>query len=163
MARPTDRSVEHVDGRRRRLLGTALLVLAPLPVAAAESWQLLTPDEASRDDAAPQVPAPPDLPPPPSIDLLRPDISQPIRNPVTIEVQFSPTPGRSIDMQTFNATYGRLGINITRRLLEHATTTANGLAAEGVVLPTGSHRVSISVADTSGKTASRTFQFTIAA
>jgi hypothetical protein len=66
-------------------------------------------------------------------------------------------------MRTFNATYGLLGINITRRLLDHAVTTPNGLAAENIELPTGRHRVTLSIADTSGKTASRTFNFSVSA
>jgi hypothetical protein len=140
-----------------------VLVCLPFPAFAVEPWKLISPDEQARDNAAPQVPAPPDLPSPPTIDLVRPDISRPIRNPATIEVRFSPGPGRSIDMRTFNATYGLLGINITRRLLDHAAVTSNGLAAANVELPAGRHRVTMSIADTSGKTASRTFNFSVSA
>lgn len=64
-------------------------------------------------------------------------------------------------MRTFNARYGWLGIDITRRLLDHAATTANGLVAADVELPLGSHRVTLSIADTSGKSASRTFRFSV--
>ena len=39
--------------------------------------------------------------------------------------------------------------------------TPDGLSAENVELPTGSHRVTLSIADTSGKTASRTFRFSV--
>ena len=108
------------------------------------------------------MPAPRDLPAPPSIELVRPDISRPIQNPVTIEVHFIPGPGRAINMSSFNATYGRLGINITRRLLEHADKTANGLVAHDIELPSGNHRVTLSIADTTGKTASRTFNLSVA-
>jgi hypothetical protein len=65
-------------------------------------------------------------------------------------------------MGSFRATYGWLGINITRRLLEHAVTTPNSLSAENVNLPRGNHRVTLSIADTSGKTASQTFRFSVA-
>lgn len=142
---------------------TAAFVFEPRPTVAEEPWRLITSDEEARDGAAPQMLAPPDLPPPPTIDLVRPDISRPISNPATIEVRFGPGPGQSIDTQTFNATYGLLGINITRRLLDHAVATPNGLTAENVELPTGRHRVTLSIADTSGKTASRTFNFTVSA
>jgi hypothetical protein len=77
-------------------------------------------------------------------------------------VRFRAGANHAIDMRTFNATYGRLGINITSRLLEHAATTPDGLSAENVELPTGNHRVTLSIADTSGKTASRTFRFSVA-
>jgi hypothetical protein len=93
---------------------------------------------------------------------VRPDISRPINNPVTIEVQFTPGPGSSVDMTSFNATYGRLGINITRRLLDHAVAGPSGLAATDVELPSGDHRVTLSIADTAGRTASKTIRFSVA-
>jgi hypothetical protein len=65
-------------------------------------------------------------------------------------------------MGSFRVTYGWLGINITSRLLEHAVTTPNGLSAENVALPAGDHRVTFSIVDTTGKTALRTFQFSVA-
>jgi hypothetical protein len=142
---------------------TALsIALTTFPSIAQKEWELIPPREEARDDAAPHVPGPPDLPPPPAIDLLRPDLSKLIRNPVTIEVRFSAGPGRPIDIRSFKATYGWLGINITGRLLEHAMTTSNGLSAENVDLPPGDHEVTLSIADTSGKDASRTFRFSVA-
>jgi hypothetical protein len=136
----------------------ALCLAVPTPRSVAQTpWALVTPDEDARDRAAPQVPGPPDLPSPPTIDLVRPDLSRPLQNPVTIEVRFDAGPGKTIDMQSFRATYGWLRIDITRRLLEHAVATPNSLLAENVNLPTGSHRITLSIADTSGKRASRTF------
>lgn len=146
----------------RRLLLAALGPLTLTFGGQAMAWPLVTPEEEGRDRAAPDVPAPPDRPPPPTITLVRPDISQPVRNPVTIEVQFTPGPGSSIDMRSFNATYGRLGINITQRLLDHAVRTPGGLSAVDVELPSGSHRVTLSVADTSGRSASKTISFSVA-
>ena len=137
------------------------LVLAASAATAQTMWNLVTPEEAARDDAAPRVAAPPDSSGPPRIDLLRPDISRPIQNPATIEVRFSPSPGSAIDMGTFNARYGRLGIDITRRLLEHAVTTTNGLVASNVDLPPGDHRVTLSISDTTGRSASRTFNLSV--
>jgi hypothetical protein len=147
---------------RRRTLSVALgVALAPFPSGAQAPWKLITPDEEARDNAALDRSPPPDLPMPPAIDLVRPDISGPVRNPVTIEVHFTASVGQTIDMRTFNTTYGRLGIDITGRLLEHAVATPNGLTADNVELPSGNHRVTLSVADTSGKKASRTFRFSV--
>jgi len=61
-------------------------------------------------------------------------------------------------MRIFNATYGWLGINITRRLLDHAVTTANGLSALNVDLSAGDHRVTLSITDTTGRSSSQTFR-----
>lgn len=137
------------------------LAATPPPATAQATWRLITPDEEARDAVAPHLSAPPDTPAPPAIELVRPDIAQPVRNPVTIEVQFSPGPGRTIDMDSFSARYGWLGIDITRRLLDHAAVTANGLVAADVDLPLGNHRVTLSIADTSGKSASRTFHLSV--
>ena len=149
-----------ISMRARVLLVPLGLALATFP-RTAQAWRLITPDEEARDNAASEGLPPADLPPPPAIDLVRPDISGPVQNPVTIEVRFRAGANHAIDMRTFNATYGRLGINITSRLLEHAATTPDGLSAANVELPTGSHRVTLSIADTSGKTASRTFRFSV--
>lgn len=146
---------------RRTLLSIPLLAAAAHPVLAQAPWKLIAPEEEERDRAAPRVPGPPDLPAPPMIDLLEPDLSGPVQNPVAIKVQFSAGPGREIDMRSFNATYGWLGIDITSRLLEHAVTTSNGMSAENVDLPLGQHKVTLSIADTTGKRASRTFQFSV--
>lgn len=133
-----------------------------LPAAAQSAWRLVTPEEEARDDVAPHNPAPPDRSGPLTIDLLRPDLSRPVRNPTTIELRFSPGPGGTINIGSFNATYGWLGINVTRRLLEHAVITANGLVAHQVELPVGNHRITLSIADSAGRSASRTFSLSVA-
>ena len=100
-------------------------------------------------------------PSPPTIDLLRPDLSRPLRNPVAIYVRFSASPGREINMRSFRATYGRLRIDITRRILRYAVVSRNSLSAANVDLPTGNHQITLSIADTGGKRASRTFRFSV--
>jgi hypothetical protein len=74
------------------LIFAAIFALTPFPSIAQQTWKLITPDEEARDDVAPKVPALPDRPPPPKIDMIRPDISRPIRNPATIEVGLAPAP-----------------------------------------------------------------------
>lgn len=140
---------------------TLTLALLAIP-SVAQSYELITPEEDARDKAAPKVPPPSDLPAPPVIELVRPaDLSQPIQNPVTIELRFAAGSGPAINMQSFRATYGWLGINITSRILEHATYASDSLVAENVELPAGDHSVTVSIANTAGKTASKTFRFSI--
>jgi len=148
---------------RSRLMITALsFALLALPTVAQTTWDLVSPQQEARDRVAPHRPGPVNLPAPPLIQLLRPDISRPISNPTTIEVQFSAGSGPAIDMRTFKATYGWLGINITNRLLAHARMTPNTLLAKNVDLPLGQHSVTLSIANTAGKAASRTFRFSVA-
>jgi hypothetical protein len=97
------------------------------------------------------------------IELVRPaDISKPVQNPIAIELRFASGSGPAIDMQSFRAAYGWLGFDITSRLLEHATKLPDSLVAESVDLPVGDHRVTVSIANTAGEMASKTFRFTIA-
>ena len=146
---------------RKSIVLVALIALLAVP-AVAQPYELITPDEDARDRAAPKVPGPPDLPAPPVIELVRPDISQAVQNPVSIELRFNAVGGPAIDMATFRVTYGWLGINITNRILEHATHQSDGLVANNVSLPAGDHSVTVSIANTAGKTASKTFRFSVA-
>jgi hypothetical protein len=136
--------------------------LVTLPAAAQSDWHLITQQEEARGAAAPHNRAPPERSGPLTIDLVRPDLSRPIRNPTTIELRFSPGPGVTIATGSFHAAYGWLGIDVTRRLLQHAVITANGLVARDVDLPPGDHRITLSIADTSGRSASRTFSLSVA-
>ena len=147
---------------RPRLVITALSsALLTLPVAQA-TWDLVTPKEDARDRAAPHRPGPADVAAPPLIQLLRPDISKPINNPTTIEVRFSAGSSAAVDMRIFKATYDWLGIDITNRLLAHAKMTPDTLLAKNVDLPPGEHSVTLSIANTAGKTTSQTFRFSVA-
>jgi hypothetical protein len=139
----------------------ATLGIALSTPAIGNAWHLVTPEEEALDKGTPHSAAPPDSTAPPTIHLVQPDISRPLGNPMTIEVQFAAEPGHTIDRASFNATYGWLGINITRRLLEHSTWTPNGLVAEDIELPRGNHRVTMSIADTSGRRSSRTFNLSV--
>lgn len=123
-----------VFGRRRSMtskfvVASLVLALLTVPSVARTPWELITPDEEASDRAAPRMFGSIDLPAPPEIELLRPDISTSIKSPVTIEAHFRAGPGASIGIGSFKAVYGWLGINITSRLLEHASKTPNGLVA----------------------------------
>ena len=91
----------------------------------------------------------------PVITVKQPDISRALRSPMTFDIQFRAAPGATINLSTFQAKYGSLGIDITSRLLEHATRTPNGLFAANVDVPTGDHRISVSIADNLGRVGTR--------
>jgi hypothetical protein len=142
-----------------------LLALPPISRAqAVEGWDLITLEEETRDNAAPHVsqPAPQAVPHSPVIDVRQPNLARPIFNPTTINVQFRAAHGAIIVMSTFRATYGWLGIDITARLLEHATKTANSLSAQNVDLPVGDHKITVTIADNHGRTGSRVLRMSVA-
>ena len=73
----------------------------------------------------------------------------------------NPAAGATINPGSFRATYGAIGLDITSRLLRHARMTGQVLAAENVDIASGTHMVTLSIADTAGRTGSRIFRFTV--
>ncbi len=142
----------------------ALIATLTFSSLAATPWALLSPEEAARDRAAPRTSETrsPEGIGAPVIDLLSPDISRPVRNPVNVDLRFRAQPGTSVSMNTLRVRYGLLGIDITRRLLRHATVTQNRVFATDVDIPTGRHRLTVSVADSAARIGSRTFVISIA-
>jgi hypothetical protein len=133
--------------RRALIAGLAITTLG-LPAASATAWDLVSPEEETQEDSIT----------PPTIEVIRPDPAKPISGPVTIQIAFRTQPGASIVTSTFEATYGFLGLDITARLLQHAKLTPEGITAEDVSIPPGQHNITLSVADTMGRIAKRTFQ-----
>jgi hypothetical protein len=142
--------LEEMMQRRALIAGLAITTLG-LPAASATAWDLVSPEEETQEDSIT----------PPTIEVIRPDPAKPISGPVTIQIAFRTQPGASIVTSTFEATYGFLGIDITARLLQHAKLTPAGITAEDVSIPPGRHNITLSVADTLGRVAKRTFQVTV--
>jgi hypothetical protein len=136
--------------RRTFIAGLGITTLG-LPAPSAIAWDLVSAEEERQEH----------LITPPTIEVIQPDPTKPISGPVTIKLAFRTQPGASIVPSTFEATYGFLGFNITARLLEHATLTPQGITAEDVSIPSGRHNITLSVADTMGRVAKRTFQVTV--
>jgi hypothetical protein len=148
----------------RRMLIFGVLGSLYTEVCRAEEWPLVTKDEFERDIAgAAQIGATQPLiqPGAPTITVEEPDAEKLIKSPVTIRLSFRPTNGAVIDVKTLRVTYGFLGIDITSRIVEHATLSASGLFADNAQLPAGHHRVTIRIADNVGHVGVRTFEFTV--
>ena len=144
--------------RRLAIASLAFALLVP-PVnrAIAVGWPLVTPGAEARDNAAPHLrqSGTSAVQGAPVITVTQPDFSRALSNPMTFDIQFRAAPGSTINPSTFQAKYGWLGINITSRLLDHATRTTNGLFAANVNVPTGNHRISVSIADNRGRVGTR--------
>jgi hypothetical protein len=136
--------------RRTFIAGLGITTLG-LPAPSAIAWELVSTEEERQED----------LITPPTIEVIQPDPAKPISGPVTIQLAFRTQPGASIVPSTFEATYGFLGLDITARLLQHAKLTPQGITAEDVSIPSGQHSITLSVADSLGRIAKRTFQVTV--
>ena len=143
---------------------TALIAMLAFSSLAGTPWSLVSPGEDARDRSAPRTAQTrrPDVFGGPVTQLVSPDLSRAVRNPVNVDMRFRAQPGLSVKMSTLRVRYGWLGIDITRRVLRHATITQNRVFATGVDIPTGRHSLTVSVEDSARRLGSRTFVISIA-
>lgn len=142
---------------RVRLLACAALVCAA--AAPAMAFDLVSPAEVAQDRAAPAPPAMRAMPHPkaPRIQLLAPATDRPLASPMDIRLRWAATEGARIDTATVRVKYGRLGIDVTDRVLGAAKVTGDGIDAPGAKLPAGEHRLAVEVADDQQRVARREF------
>ena len=129
----------------------------------ANAWPLITRQESQRENAAPHPHTAPTAPRSgtPTVRIEEPDISRPVRMPANIRIRFQPAANATINVSSLRVRYGYLGIDVTRRILAHATPTPSGVFVQDAELPRGRHRVTIQIADTMGRTGSQSFDFNI--
>jgi len=97
----------------------------------------------------------------PRIDLIAPDVAGAVRSPLMIVVRFAATAPAKIDPESFRAYYGALRINITDRIKKNAQVLESGISVEGATLPSGSHRLVLVIADSTGRVAEKDIRFTV--
>ena len=91
----------------------------------------------------------------PAIEVVNPQIMAVAGpSPVSIELVFK-TQDATVDMSSFRALYGSLKLNITDRIMEKARLTASGLRIENAEIPSGTHRLMLSIADSKGRRTDR--------
>ena len=167
---------------QRRLILASPLILMGSPTFAGTLVLLVTPDEMARERAhVPPMATSALLAPPaggvgtqaaphtrsmgesdgPRILVDAPTASGSLQPPLSFRLRFMAQPGATIDTASFRATYGFLGVNITDRLLTRAKLSAQGLIAEGLDIPTGSHEVTLAITDSMGRQGSQSFGFTV--
>ena len=143
------------------LLATCSILCASIRPSAA--WELVTREEFKRESTAPHNKAAHAAARPgaPIITVEEPNPRRLITPPVTVRVTFRPQDGATIDPRTFRATYGWLGIDITRHIVANAKLSESGLVAKNASVPAGSYRVTLRVADNRHRVGTRTVEFTV--
>ena len=101
------------------------------------------------------------LPDAPVIEVSSPDLHTPVLPPVDIVVKWAAKEGAAIDINSLHVYYGRLHLDVTQRILDHADVSVVGLVAKGARLPVGQHRLLVSVADTLGRSGEREISFEV--
>lgn len=133
------------------------------PMALAEPLVLITPAEASASAAAGGMLVPRSLAKPnaPRIEVLSPDLSKPVVMPARIEIRFVTEKPAEAAPESFRAQYGAFRIDITKRLLGFTKVTKDGILVSEAVLPSGSHQIALSVADSMEREGQRVISFTV--
>lgn len=97
----------------------------------------------------------------PRINIVAPALDKPLSPPLDIEVQFV-AGGPAIRPETFRVCYvGFLTIDITKRITEHVSVSAQGLHVSGADLPRGHHHLMMLIADAQGHLGARDATFDI--
>lgn len=132
------------------------LLIAAGPAAA---FDLVTADELRAERMAPEPARMRSVPAlgAPVIELLAPTVGRAITPPIDIRLRWSGSDGVAIDPSSVKVRYGRLGIDITSRVLAAAKVDAGGIEAPGARLPAGEHRLAVEVADMQRRLGRREF------
>jgi hypothetical protein len=144
-------------------------LLAAVFVLAASAWAqpllLVSEQEVAREMALPpEAIAPRAVPRPdaPTIRVLAPVLGgEPLGNPIRIELTFAAAPDAEIDPASFSALYGALRIDLTGRIVSRVTVEKTGLKVDNVVIPRGSHRILLRIADTKARTGETELRFSV--
>jgi hypothetical protein len=98
----------------------------------------------------------------PTIRILSPTAAgDALKAPLRLELRFVAAPGSRIVPESFRALYGLLKLDITERLRRHAQVSESGVIAEHAMLPAGSHRLYLQVADDQGRFFERELRFRV--
>ena len=147
-----------------RSITLIMVVLATLCANTVFAFELVPPEEVSQSQDALMLEAELSEPDPlgPMIQLLDPlSLDLPFKNPFKMEVIFKPQNGSEVDFSTFKAFYGTFKLDITDRLLKEAVKTSSGLRLANVKIPSGRHKLYISIKDNLGHSAAKELAFKV--
>jgi len=147
-----------------RFISVCIVALGVVNVQNVCAVELVTPEEARSSQLAAMLDAELTAPDPlaPSIQLIDPDgLDRPLKNPFKMEVLFKPQQGAMLDFSSFRAFYGTFKIDITDRLLKEAVKTSSSIRLANVDVPSGRHKLLISIKDNLGRTAAKEITFRV--
>jgi hypothetical protein len=98
----------------------------------------------------------------PQIEIVAPALDKTLAAPVDIDLKFLPADNAAIRPETFKVCYvGFLVMDITKRITDHVTVSAEGLHVAGAQLPSGHHHLVMMIADQQGAIGRRDAVFDI--
>ena len=131
-------------------------------VVLAQSW-LVSVDEMNNSNNAPpkfeaKLASAKDAP---VIELFTPKLSEPVSSPTVIDLKFQTTAPSTVKPDTFRVLYGSFEIDITKRILNVAKVSEQGVFVQEASLPKGKHKLLMVVEDSAGRKGSRTVDFEV--
>jgi hypothetical protein len=147
----------------KRLQPTLILLALLCTAAQATPPWLITPDEALASFNAPAALTTRSLPvkDAPVIEVMAPKLGGTVGSPTPIQLKFNPVPPSSVKPESFKVLYGAFQIDITKRLLNVAKVTEQGLQIPEAALPKGRHKLLMSVEDSAGRLGNRVVDFEV--
>ncbi len=97
----------------------------------------------------------------PKIEVAAPNLAAPLTSPTPIQLNFAALSPATVKPETFKVFYGTFQIDITQRLLSAAKVTAQGMSVQEASLPSGKHKLHLSVEDSAGRKGYRLVEFQI--
>ena len=143
--------------RKLIFLLTILLLTVTKGLASFETMTLLTEEEGALRDAPPGLyEVGRSLNEGPEIEVIAPETDKSQVAPVKIVVRFISRNGREVDLSKFKVEALKFfTIDITERTLPF--TTQEGIRIERAKLPSGEHKIRVTIGDVSGGITSQTF------
>ncbi len=147
--------------QRTILIIMLLLVVFQFVATAAERHIiLLTPEEAGMEEASPDRYRGFVLNDGPEIKIVQPEDAKEYKSPLQIFVQFMPRNGKEVDLRTFKVECLKLiDIDLTSRVLPY--TNKERLKVDNAELPTGNHKIRITIGDVGGGLTQKIFEVVI--
>ena len=132
-------------------LAICMLAIGALQVQSSYAFELVTKAEANASKLASSMQEAEFSqadPRGPAIQVVDPQsLDLPLKNPFKMEVLFKPQQGATLDFTSFKVLYGFLKLDITDRLLKEATKTPTGIKLANVDVPSGRHKLLLSIKD----------------
>jgi len=146
---------------------SSVVMLVPVVSAQMEGW-FITPEEAAMAPAADADPLQggarmdigrDDLDIGPIIEVQKPEAGSPLNAPIEIRVIFTPR-SHPINLSTLEVELVKfINIDITDRVVDY--TTEQGIQLKEANIPSGSHRIRITLADNTGAASTQDFLFEV--
>jgi hypothetical protein len=97
----------------------------------------------------------------PSIQVINPKISSTVTSPTPVEIKFLTADQSVVKPETFRVLYGAFQIDITKRILNVAKVTSDGVSVQAARLPSGKHRLILNVEDSQGRLGTQVIEFEV--